>query len=182
MVTAAPKILKQFERMERKKSNFLNLLSSLPADKYFQSPDAATWSPGQVGNHLYLSEKLALLYLRKKLSFPEKVPGYHPRSWAGVPLYKAVLASVIKVKAPKNISMWEGQEVMPLHELIQKWNDLRKELFTFVSEEYPHFPHHLVFNHPFAGRLTFRQTLMFFGDHIDHHRRQLKRIIRQIGY
>jgi hypothetical protein len=176
-----PKTLqRQFDRMERKKKNFLDLLSTVAPEKYHLTADAKTWSPGQVGNHLLLSERLSHLYMRKKLSYPDTVPPFHPKSWAGVLLYRLVLNSPIKVKAPAAINMWDKQDILPFETLVEKWTASRKDMFEFIMEKYPVFPDHLVYKHPFAGRLTFVQALMFFGDHIDHHTRQLKRIIQRL--
>jgi hypothetical protein len=172
------RIDRQFARMEKKKAFLLDLIRDLPPEKYIWQPVPGSWCIGQVANHLYLSEKYSLMYLKKKLSYPDAIPSFHPRSWAGMLLYKAVLASAIKVRAPQTINMWEGQEMMDLAELENKWTALRREMMSLIREQYPAFKNHLVYKHPFAGRLTFFQMLHFFGDHIAHHTRQAKRILR----
>lgn len=171
----------QIRKMENKKLQLIRLLNSLKSEKYNQQPDPKSWSAGQVANHLYLSEKLSLAYLRKKMSYPDTIPPFHIKSWGGILLYKLVFASGIKFKAPKQISMWEIQEVLPADQLDRKWNELRVELFGFLREKYPQFRNRLVYNHPFAGRMTMNQMLIFLNDHIRHHTKQVRRILKKIN-
>jgi hypothetical protein len=96
-------------------------LQSLTTAQYSQQPDAQTWSVGQVAQHLYLSERNSLAYLKKKLSYPDTVPMYHPKSWGGVWLIKLVYLFHYKIKAPDSINMWKISEVMTQEELKAKW-------------------------------------------------------------
>jgi len=171
----------QFQRMEKKKKLLIDLIQSIPVAKYMQQPNPQSWSVGQASNHLYLSEKLSLAYLRKKMSYPDTIPKFHVKSWWGMFLYKIVLTSIIKAKAPRQINMWEDQDVLLPEQLDQKWSELRIELFDFLREKYPRFRNHLVYNHPVAGRLSMKQMLIFFNDHIHHHTKQVRRILKEIG-
>lgn len=170
----------QFQRMEKKKKLLIELIQSIPKAKYRQQLNPQSWSVGQASNHLYLSEKLSLAYLRKKMSYPDTIPRFHIKSWWGMFKYKIILTST-KAKAPKQINMWEDQEVLLPEQLDQKWSELRIELFDFIREKYPQFRNHLVYNHPFAGRLSMKQMLIFFNDHINHHTKQVRRILKEIG-
>jgi uncharacterized damage-inducible protein DinB len=170
----------QFERMEKKKKLLMELILSIPEVKYRHQPNPQSWSVAQASNHLYLSEKLSLAYLRKKLSYPDTIPRFHIKSWWGMFVYKIILTTIIKAKAPKQINMWENQEVLLAEQLDQKWSELRIELFDFIREQFPQFRNHLVYNHPFAGRLSMRQMLIFFNDHIHHHTKQIQRILKEI--
>ena len=163
--------------MESKKKSLLDYLRKLPPEIYLKQPDTSSWSIGQASNHLYLSEKLSFAYLKKKLSYPDTIPPYHLKSRWNILKYKLIFRFV-KAKAPKGINMWEDQDVMLPDELDSRWSELRRELYAFLKEKYPLFKTHLVYNHPFAGRLTFKQTLYFFCDHMDHHWKQIRRIER----
>jgi hypothetical protein len=173
------RIEKPFQLMESKKKLLLDYIRQLPPEKYLQQPDKSTWSIGQAANHLYLSEKLSLAYLKKKLSYPDTIPPYSIKSRWSMIVYK-LFFKFLKAKAPKGINMWEGQDILLPEELDSKWSDLRRELFEFLKEKYPAFKTHLVYNHPFAGRLTFTQTLYFFADHIDHHFKQIRKIEQRL--
>ena len=169
-----------FKKIENKKRHLIELIRSVPEEKYAFQPSSKSWSVGQTANHLFLSEKLSLAYLRKKMSYPDTIPKFHIKSWWSMFVYKYVLRFV-KVKAPKQINMWEEQVVLLPDELDRQWSALRLELWTFLVEKYPQFKNHLVYNHPFAGRLTMKQMLTFFNDHIEHHTHQVKRIINKLG-
>ena len=175
-----PNIHRLAQRMQAKKKALFQYIRGLPVQQYSQAPSPGSWSVAQAANHLYLSEKLSLAYLRKKMAYPEMIPPYHVKSWLSVALVKLVLKTNYKVKAPKTIDMWQSQEVYDVNELEVKWDELRSELFTYINESYPDFKNMLVFNHPFAGRLTMRQMLIFMVEHIDHHTRQIRRIARSL--
>src|SRR5690242_6029867 len=139
----------QFDRLEEKKRKITNLLESLATAQSTQQRDAQTWSVGQVAQHLYLSERNSLAYLRKKLSYPDTVPKYHPKSWGGVWLIKLVCLFHYKIKAPDSINIWKVSEVMTQAELKAKCDELRKELISFFEKNEPAFGRHLAFRHPF---------------------------------
>jgi hypothetical protein len=167
--------------MELKKERLIQRITALPESSYTSQPSPGRWSVAQVANHLYLSEKLSLAYLKKKLSYPDTVPPFHVKSWGSVLLIKVILSSPFKVKAPKAINMWEEQPILSPAELNEKWSLLRNELISFIQEHEPTFRRHLAFNHPFAGRLTFYQMTIFINDHMAHHIRQIDRILKNIS-
>ncbi len=173
-------IRSQFHKMELQKQDIIHLLRSIPPEKYSQHPDPNTWSMGQVAHHLYLSEKNSLAYLKKKLSYPDSVPKYHPISWGGILLVKLVFLTRFKIKAPDSLDMRKFSQPMPLDELDTKWNELHREFLSFLEMHLPAFGKHLVFRHPFAGRMTMYQMLIFINDHIRHHQHQITRIWKQL--
>jgi hypothetical protein len=173
-------IRSQFEKMEAKKLEIMNLLESLPPEQFHQQPDPSTWSIGQVANHLYLSERNSLAYLRKKLSYPDSVPRYSAKSWGGVLMIKLVYLFHYKIKAPDSINMWKIGDGMEYQELKLKWEELRRELIFFIEQNEPAFGHHLVFHHPFAGRMTMQQMMIFMNDHLAHHLKQIQKVYKQI--
>ena len=181
MTIADKKIQKQLDRMDQQKQVLMDLIRTLPDEKYRRQPHRDSWSVGQVANHLYLSESLSLAYLKKKLSYPETIPGFNLKSWWAVFLVKFTLWVNVKVKAPAKIDMWGEQEVLSPEELNQKWNLERKEMQSVISLHLPQFSSHLVYNHPFAGRMTMRQMLIFMNHHFHHHLRQVRRIINKIS-
>ena len=174
-------IQKEFERLEENKNKLFSLILPLSDQQYFQQPSKHAWSVAQTANHLFMSESLSLAYLKKKLSYPDAVPPYRMRSWAGVWLIKLVFATSWRRKAPANINMWGDQPIFPKSELEAKWNALRAETILFLLANADKFGRHLAYRHPFAGRMTMRQMLIFFNDHLLKHTRQVQRIIHSIG-
>ena len=180
MINTDPPIQRQFTRITLRKEKILDILKAMTPDQYHQHTRPDQWTILQVANHLYLSEKSSLAYLRKKMSYPDTIPAYSISSWKTYYLVKLILNTPKKVKAPPPIDMWKQTDILEPSALEIKWNELQNELSVFLEENYPQFRSHLVFNHPFAGRMTMRQMLMFFCDHMDHHIRQMKRIRNEV--
>jgi uncharacterized damage-inducible protein DinB len=174
------RIRRQYHRLERKRDLLMKEVQSCSPEDYLRQPTPDQWSIGQVANHLFLSEKLSLGYLRKKLSYPETVPRFQFRSWWGIGLIKIVFFLQVKVKAPGPINMWEEQDVLSASALEEQWGQLREELISFIEQHDAAFGSHLAYRHPFAGRMTMYQMLIFLNDHMAHHLRQVRRTVRKI--
>lgn len=174
------KIDHQFQKLEKKKQELVDLIRHLPEEMYHKQPSTYQWSIGQAANHLFLSETNSLAYLKKKLSYPDAVPPFHVKSWGAVLFTKFTLWSPYKVKAPRAINMWEQQAVLSPAELERKWNELRTDLISFIRIQQPAMGTHLAFKHPFSGRMTMHQMLIFLNDHMAHHLRQIHRIMKKI--
>ena len=180
MINEDRKIRIQFDRLEKRKQKLISFVTPLTERLYHLQPSSTSWSAGQVANHLYLSEAASFAYLKKKMSYPDSLLPYTVKSWKAYYMTKLVLFSPLKTKAPPAIDMWTGKSVMPPGELDVKWNELRSEMKTYIYEHYPVAGNKLVYNHPFAGRMTMIQMLMFFNDHLDHHIHQVKRILKAV--
>lgn len=167
----------QFEKLEEKKQHLMQLISSLPPERYLTQPHPTSWSVAQAANHIYMSESLSYAYLKKKLTYPETIPPFNLRSWGAVLLIKAVLFTQYKRKAPKMIDMWNQQPILSASDLEEKWTSMRKDLFSIIDTHQSAFGKHLVYKHPFAGRMTMHQMLIFLNDHMGHHIKQIQRII-----
>ncbi len=176
MTNTDPRIHRQFARMTTRTEKIFDILKSVTTEQYHLHTRPDQWTMLQIANHLYLSEKSALAYLRKKMSYPDTILVYSISSWKTYYLVKLILNTPKKVKAPPPIDMWTQNELLEPDALEIKWNELHHELSAYMEKHSPRFGSHLVFNHPFAGRMTMRQMLMFFCDHMDHHIRQMKGI------
>lgn len=171
----------QFEKLELKKKILINLITSLSDEKYNQQPSSGSWSVAQAANHIFLSEQLSTAYIRKKLSYPDTLLPFQIKSWGGVYLIKLVLWSGYKRKAPVNINMWDQQPILSQADLEQQWSKLRADMITLIEKHQEAFGSHMVYRHPFAGRMTMHQMLIFFNDHMAHHMKQINRIVLKIN-
>jgi hypothetical protein len=77
--------------------------------------------------------------------------------------------------------MWDQQHVLPQAEAASRWSELRNELITFIESHEAAFGRHLAYRHPYAGRMTMHQMLIFLNDHMAHHLRQVDRIIKSVS-
>ncbi len=170
----------QFEKLELKKKALMNLIAPLSIEKYNQQPSSGSWSVAQAANHIFLSEQLSTAYIRKKLSYPDTLLPFQIKSWAGVFLIKLVLWTSYKRKAPVAINMWEQQAILSREDLEQQWSQLRADMIMLIEHHQQAFGSHMVYRHPFAGRMTMHQMLIFFNDHMAHHMKQINRIVSKI--
>lgn len=181
MTGPTTQIRHQFEKLELKKKILINLITSLSDEKYNQQPSSGSWSVAQAANHIFLSEQLSTAYIRKKLSYPDTLLPFQIKSWGGVYLIKLVLWSGYKRKAPVNINMWDQQPILSQADLEQQWSKLRADMITLIEKHQEAFGSHMVYRHPFAGRMTMHQMLIFFNDHMAHHMKQINRIVSKIN-
>jgi uncharacterized damage-inducible protein DinB len=145
-------------------------------DTLNRKPGPGNWSALEALNHIYLSEKLSLEYVRYKLSRPETIPSSRPDAWLRTWMLKWILYSPLKVKSPPQINMWNAQPVLSLPELKEAWTDLRAGLRQVLDEHEIPLRNKLTYKQPYAGRMTLNQMLIFFDDHLVHHTRQIRRI------
>ncbi len=170
----------QFRKLEQKQLKLHWLISSLTEETYFKQPNPKSWSIAQAANHLYMSETLSLAYLKKKLAYPDTIPPFHIKSWGALAALKFAFYSRFKFKAPRAINMWKNQLLLPQAMLEEKWKSNRLALFEIIRLHQNAFGPHLVYKHPFVGRLTMYQMLIFFNAHRNHHLKQIRQIKRQL--
>jgi predicted DNA-binding protein YlxM (UPF0122 family) len=77
--------------------------------------------------------------------------------------------------------MRHQQPVLSYHELSEKWSVSRAALYQFIINNHKAFGTHLAYKHPFAGRMTMYQMLIFLEDHMTHHMKQIEKIVRQLS-
>jgi uncharacterized damage-inducible protein DinB len=95
-------------------------------------------------------------------------------------LLKWTLLSPLKFKSPPQINMRNDQPVLGLAELREAWRQSRADLRELLEANEESLRHRLPYRHPYAGRMTLRQMLIFFNDHFAHHERQINRILRDL--
>lgn len=178
MSGSAKQTRQQFKKLEHKKEVLLKEIISLPEEIYFHQPLNGGWSVAQAVNHIFLSEKLSLAYLQKKISYPENIPLINLKSRGAIFFLKMVLRSPYKAKAPVTLNMQGPQNILSQEELVKEWGLLRMDIITFIEIHEPAFGKHLVYRHPYAGRLTMLQMLIFLNEHFASHMRQIKKIIK----
>ena len=171
-------IHRQFQKLEHKREKLMQQLLSLTEEQYTKKPSAGSWSAIEAANHVYLSEKLSLAYLKKKLSYPDTLAPFHFKSWGGVVLIKLVFGTGYKWNAPETIDMRHQQTVLSPEELQVKWPQQRQEMISFIESHHASFGSHLAYRHPYAGRMTMHQMLIFLNDHLGHHMKQIDRILK----
>ncbi len=140
-------------------------------------PAPGKWSPLQVMHHLMLAERLALQYLRKKLSFNPTLKKANWKTAFRAWFTKVYLKVPIKVKAPKGVG--EGlPEVSDFGEVVKEWKGIRKDMRTFLEELPKDLLDKELYKHPLAGRLDLGGMLGFMEAHMERHLGQIRRGVK----
>ena len=171
-------ILQLIDRLDKKLEGLENQVSKYDHKALNRKPNDMIWSPLQVMHHLMISEKKSLQYVKKKLSYNPSLPKVGIGSFLRSQILYLFIKSPIKFPAAPGV----GTEFLPeeesLEELIHMWYQERKSLREYVSGMDEKWLDRAVYKHPFVGRISAKQMLMFFDAHFDWHTKQvMKRLI-----
>lgn len=169
---------KLYTKLQNQRAELLNLLQNVEPELLSKSPAPGKWSVLQILNHLYVSEKISIGYVKKKSIAINDV--------GNTGLWQSALMIVLKIsqripiryKAPK-VVLQNTSNVTSITDLLAQWNLLRIELKSMLTNLPENHINKLVYKHPFAGRLSLPQALEFFSEHIIHHTPQIKRILKK---
>ncbi len=143
-----------------------------------QPAEEGKWSAIQVVSHLVIAESLTIEYVEKKIKSSDSIPMSTVGAVFRLKLLKIALRSPIRWKAPSRTG--EVPAGAEPKSKITEWGERRAEWETLLES----FPEHLlpraVFRHPRAGMLNSYQTLDFMVAHVEHHVRQVDRILRSV--
>jgi len=168
--------LKVFNRLEEQREKFLNLYRQQNTDQLQFRPEADSWNMLQVLRHIVTAESLSLAYINRKVSKADKLPEVDFMTKIRALLLKIALALPIKFKAPK---IAEVKEEFPFYEsTAEEWDKVRYELGELLKNADEEIFSKTIYKHPRAGYFTLKQTLDFMEDHIDHHLKQVDRIMK----
>lgn len=166
-----------FQQIEEERNDFQNQFSVVADEHWNFSPQPGKWSMAQVFTHLVTSEKLSLGYMKKKAQGIEQAgnSGFM-QSVKVLILIISQRLPMLKFKAPK-VVVDNTPPAMSRQELFATWEKSRLELKNFLEGIGDDHIRKLIYKHPIAGRLDGRQALVFFAEHIHHHRPQLMRLL-----
>lgn len=168
-----------FQKLESARKNFEHQFSSVSDDDWNFSPRPGKWSIAQVFTHLVTSENLSLGYMKKKAQGIEQAGSSGlPEAVKMIVLIISQRLPMLKFKAPK-VVIDHTPPAMGRQELFAAWEKSRLELKHFLEGITDAHVRKLIYKHPVAGRLDVRQALVFFGEHIRHHRPQLMRLLHK---
>ncbi len=168
-----------FEGLEAERNATENRFSSLVPGHWNFSPRPGKWSIAQVLTHIVTSEQLSLGYMKKKAQGVEQAK--NSGLWESLKLFILIISQrlpMLKFKAPR-VVVERTPPALPQRELFETWQKSRADLKHFLEGISEAHTRKLIYKHPVAGRLDARQALIFFGEHIRHHRPQLMRLLRK---
>jgi len=168
------RLLEKYQKLQKRHEDFLKELelSSVALTDYH--PVANGWNMLQVGHHLFLSEKLTLQYMKKKIL------GFSPEQKVALLTHVKFrffvwgLRLPVRAKIPTSAVAPEAN--ISLTDLKAEWRALDQKFQQFLlkfEKRHLAFP---VYKHPLVGRITITETIDFLNGHFTHHMWQIKRI------
>lgn len=162
-----------FGSLEKQREELLIHLRNLHPDIINNSKNGK-WSISQIAGHLITSEQLSLSYMTKKINAINEVR--ETGMWNELKLITFIISQrlPLKYKAPKNLGD-RPKSYPDFKSLEDDWNTSRQELKLFLEK----FPEtglkKKIYRHPVMGRCNIVHALIFFREHIIHHRPQISR-------
>ncbi|MFN4256690.1 MAG: DinB family protein [Saprospiraceae bacterium] len=173
------KTLRSLARYRQKVNNLLAELEHLPAETLSRKPADGGWSAIQTMQHMALTDGGSLAYVRKKLSFNPELERPGLGAWIRYQLLIATLRSPLRFKAPKSVG---APEVLPndaaFADVRAAWLKAIDDWENFLRTMPAELADKAVFKHPRAGRLSWAQVIGFFHPHLDRHRGQILRAVK----
>jgi uncharacterized damage-inducible protein DinB len=154
--------------------NMLEELAAYPEEVLYRKPEENAWSVVEVMQHVRMSERHSVAYVRHKVQSGSPVAASGWRQRLRLLSLQIFLRSPFKFKAPKVVNEDSFPEER-FDKLVQGWKSERaalRELLTTLDEAWLHKE---LFRHPLAGRMSLNHMLTFFHEHFDRHREQIRR-------
>lgn len=166
---------KQLLSLEKQKSSIIGEYKSLqPGQRKFR-PGPDDWNLLQVLRHIVTAEQQSLLLIRHKIRHAENLPKAGTGARLRHLLLKIALWLPIKFKAPKIARM--NEQNPDFDKIVSDWEEVRSDLQQIISDNSEDTLSKALYKHPRAGLLNMKQALEFFERHIDHHQKQIDRLI-----
>lgn len=166
---------KLIDSLEVQRIQLLKSLSHLPAEK-LNKQVAKRWSVNQVLAHLITAERLSVAYLTKKIQAINEVDD------TGLIEELKIIGLIIsqrlplKFKAPKVVVENTPKE-QDIAQLEKEWINVRADLKQLLEKINDDQIKRGIYKHVRAGKLNIQHALIFFREHIIHHRPQINKLI-----
>ena len=163
------KIDSNYEILESLKVSLIRNITNLSQEQLRNRPSPGSWNLIELVTHLMYVENYALNQLKDHLGKKIKKSVIDRIRFFVV---RRILSLNIKVKVP--IKAVDPSDCdTHLEKTFSKWTqcrlDLRKIINNFSNDDFKY----CYFYHPYAGRFTLNDGLIFLIDHWRHHQRQL---------
>ncbi len=133
------------------------------------------WSALQVLHHVIAAEAGTLRYISKKMLAGPNLPRAGLASRMRLLALQAVLVSPVRFRAPA-VTADVPDEADPA-ELLTRWQETREGLRTLLEGFPDELLDRVVFRHLLVGLMGLHDTLDFLQGHLDHHVRQVERLL-----
>jgi hypothetical protein len=162
-----------FAALERQRSETLARLAEWAPDRVTFRPSPDNWSAIEVLDHIVRAESGTITDVKNGLRHPHVLG---PEERPGIALLDRALRSNKKFRIPAGAGTVFPDPQTTLPEVLGRWENARQALGCILEELTPEGARTGVFNHPFAGWMTFAEVLDHFDAHLYHHIYQLARL------
>jgi len=169
------KLKATFDQIESRRKKLFALLDRYHSSDLKIKESDTQWSVNQVLTHLVEAENGTVAYIKKKMMAPELLTQKTGKTSLRFALLKVALALPVKYKLPQKLPVPSNE--FEYIELKMSYDQARSKVLELIDNLPGALHEKEIFRHPFAGRFTLRQTLGFLGDHMEHHERQIQRIL-----
>jgi uncharacterized damage-inducible protein DinB len=169
-----PQLIKVYEELEAQRAELLNLVKQYKEEDRNKKINGK-WSINEILSHLVTSERLSMAYIKKKSNAIETLDNTGLLEDAKMLLLKMSQRGPFRFKAPKIVA--DHTPESSLKETEEKWNQIRIDLLNFVQNISPQHSKKKIYKHPVVGKLNIKQAMLFFKEHVTHHRPQIKRLL-----
>ena len=149
----------------------------MPDQEKAMTPKGDGWSAYETLVHLFLTEMLALKYIKYKelkAAKPAKKSNFHSsRNW----LLTRYLRSSRKRISPDIVDprKYKGKDIQDLNALFRRFREVRTELEEILHTKDEGWLAQGIFKHPIIGRIDALGMLKFFEEHFQRHKKQIIR-------
>lgn len=169
-----------YEKIETQRKEILFQYDQLKPEQRQFKPGPDKWNLLQVLRHLTVAEKQSLLYIQRKLNNQGDVAESGLGTAFRSLVLKLALWVPIKYKAPK---IADVSEDYPNFEAMRnEWESIRADIQSIIEKHDEQTLSKNLYRHPIAGKMNFKQALVFFESHISHHQKQIERIMKHPAF
>lgn len=166
---------RRLERLEKTRADVVSRIEPFDRAKLNRPRGDGGWSALQVLHHVIAAESGTLRYISKKMLAGTKLPRAGLVSRLRQLALQAALVSPLRFRAP-GVTADVPDEVDPA-ELLARWEETRGGWRKLLEEFPEEILDRLVFRHGLVGLMGLRDTLGFLQGHLDHHVRQVERLL-----
>lgn len=176
MAVAGP-LAVSLDRLDSTRNALLAQVELLSAEQLRARPAAGGWSVLEVVEHLVIAEREVLEGLPDPDTLVARPRGLKARVLFGMVVL--VIGLGIPVKVPSRRMIPKGDR--DLEELRRMWDENSAWLRSYVAGLDAAGLERAVFRHPVSGPITTPQAVKLDQAHIERHRGQINRILREVA-
>jgi hypothetical protein len=165
------KLIGQLDRMESDRKDLFTKLDNLSEKQFHFRKDPEKRNILQIPDHLKTSEKLSVLYIKRKTGSGNKTAKSGFLSKFRLLSLKLAFILPIKFKAPK-ITDATGKDP-DYKKLKSDWNEIRNDLKKLIQNLDESTLKSEIFKHTRVGMLNMEQAFEFIDTHFKHHQKQI---------